>query len=309
VRSDNIVIADFVFRRVRNTYQNAMVTLNGEGIEFRDNLLEYSSAGSGLAIQTRHSHIHDNILRHNGQFGFSVGGGENLVENNLVQGNDLAGYKEWGTGGTKIVGSGNIIRRNRFVDNLGGVGIQLATYNRKATDLAKWQERHANEKHKQWLHRSWEGGVVYAYSNMFFNYIVVQSASEATGPCVFLMGLTNSQKPHCFGNLFDYNFYWNSVTHTPKVHVKNLSEVPNASSEWQTRYGMDTHAFGGFTQEDYRQPAFGAEYPYKPTASFVGIGKGRATKDLSWNATVDYLDSPLVAERKPSMGHIESIRR
>ena len=125
VRSDNVVIDGFVFRRVMNTYQNAMVTLNGEAIEFRNNLVEYSSAGSGLAIQTHRAHIHANSFWNNGQFGFAVGGSENLIENNLVQGNDLAGYKEWGTGGTKIVGNSNIIRRNRFIDNLGGVAIWL----------------------------------------------------------------------------------------------------------------------------------------------------------------------------------------
>jgi len=297
-RTDHIVIEGFVFRRARNTYQNAMVTLNGEGIEFRDNLLEYSSAGSGLAIQTKRSHIHDNIFRHNGQFGFSVGGWENVIENNLVEGNDLAGYKEWGTGGTKIVGNGNIIRRNRFIGNLGGVaiwldcgpcnsviehnvvsgnygegiraeisfhsyigynvventkecvpvmfgktqkphcigisvqnsaeirvvnnqlkdnrgiGIQLATYNRKATDLPKWQEHYDDAPHREWLRRSWDAGVIYAYSNLFLSNVVVQTTAETTGPGVHLMGLTNGQKPHCFGNQFDYNFYSNSVTHT-----------------------------------------------------------------------------------------------
>ena len=390
VRGDHMVIDGFVFRRVRNTYQSARATLNGEGIEFRNNVLEYSSAGSGLAIQTKQSHIHDNIFRHNGQFGFSVGGGDNLIENNLVEGNDLAGYKEWGTGGTKIVGNANIIRRNRFIGNLGGVaiwldcgpvdnvieynyvsgnygegiraeisfhsyigfniventqecvpvmygktqrphcigisvqnsaeiwvvnnflkdnrgvGIQLATYNRKATDLPKWQERRGDEKQKQWLHSSWDGGFVYAYSNMFFNNVVVQSTAEATGPCVFLMGLTNGQKTHCFGNLFDCNFYWNSVTHAPKVQVRNSFEVPNKKSEWQTRLGMDAHAIGGFAPADYAQPAFAADYPYKPTVSFAGIGKGRELKDLPWRAEVDYLQNHLGAGRKPSMGHIES---
>ena len=48
-----------------------------------------------------------------------------MIENNVVEGNDLAGYKEWATGGTKIVGNGNVIRRNRFIDNLGGVAIWL----------------------------------------------------------------------------------------------------------------------------------------------------------------------------------------
>jgi len=388
-RADNVVIEGFVFRRVRNTYQNAMVTLNGEGIEFRNNLLEYSSAGSGLAIQTKHSRIHDNVFRHNGQFGFSVGGTENLIENNLVEGNDLAGYKEWGTGGTKIVGNGNIIRRNRFVGNLGGVaiwldsgpcnsvieynhvsgnfgegiraeisfhsliayniventqecvpimfgktqrphcigisvqnsaeicvvnnflkdnrgvGIQLATYNRKAADLSKWQEHYDDARHRRWLHRSWDAGVVYAYSNMFFNNVVIQTTAEAAGPCVFLMGLTNAQKPHCFGNQFDCNFYWNSVTHAPKVQVKNSFEVPNGKSEWQTHLGMDVHALGGFSPEHYRNTAFSADYPYKPTTSFIGIGKGKAVNDLSWHVTTDYLGSQMAAERKPSMGHIE----
>ena len=393
VRSDHVVINGFVFRRVRNTYQNAMITLHGEDVGFCNNLLEYSSAGSGLAIQTKLSHIHDNIFRHNGQFGFSVGGGDNLIENNLVEGNDLAGYKEWGSGGTKIVGNANIIRRNRFIGNLGGVaiwldcgpadnvieynlvsgnygegiraeisfhsyigfnivedtrecvpvmygktqrphcigisvqnsseiwivnnflkdnrgiGIQLANYNRKATDLPRWQERRGNEKQNQWLHRSWEGGFIYACSNMFFNNVVVQSTAEATGPCVYLMGLSNGQKPHCFGNLFDCNFYWNPVTRAPKVQVRNSFEVPDGKSEWQTRLGMDMHSIVGVSPTDYAQPAFAAGYPYKPIASFAGIGRGRELKDLPWRVEVDYLKNPLGNGRKSSMGHIESAEK
>lgn len=301
VRADHVVIEGFVFRRAQNTYQNAMVTLQGEGIEFRDNLLEYSSAGSGLAIQTRRSHIHGNIFRHNGQFGFAVGGTDNRIENNLVEGNDLAGYKEWGTGGTKIVGNGNILRRNRFVGNLGGVAIwldcgpcnsiiesnyvagnfgegiraeisfhsliahntientqecvpfmfgklqqphcigisvqnsaetrvvhnllkdnrgvdiQLATYNRKATDLPPWQERYEDARHRDWLRRSWEAGVIYAYSNLFLSNVVLKTTAEAAPPRFALMGLTNGQKPHCFGNLFDANIYSNLITQTTGV--------------------------------------------------------------------------------------------
>jgi len=389
VPADHVRVDGFVFRRARNTYQNAMVTLRGESIEFCNNLLEYSSAGSGLAILTQRSHYHDNIFRHNGQFGFAVGGGENLIENNVVQGNDLAGYKAWGTGGTKIVGDGNIIRRNRFIDNLGGVaiwldcgpannviqhnyvsgnygegiraeisfhsyigyniventrecaammfgktarphcigisvqnsaeicvvnnflkdnrgvGMQLSTYNRPATDLPKWRERRADEKHRHWLHRSWEGGFVYAYGNLFFNNAVVQSTPEATGPCVFLMGLANGQKPHCFGNQFDYNFYWNSVTHAPQVRLRNIGEIPDGKSRWQTLYGMDQHALGGFSAKDYAQPVFAAEYPYHPTAFFAGIGKGQDLKELPWQAKLDYVGSPLGAGHKRSMGHIE----
>lgn len=390
VRGDNLVIDGFVFRRVRNTYQNAMVTLRGDGIEFRNNLLEYSSAGSGLAIQTKRSHFHDNIFRHNGQFGFSMGGGSNLVENNLVQGNDLAGYKEWGTGGTKVVGNSNILRRNRFIGNLGGVaiwldcgptdnvieyncvsgnygegiraeisfhsyigyniventksctstmfgrtqthcigisvqnsaeicvvnnlvrdndgvGIQLATYNRPGDDLAKWQERNKNESQRQWLRRSWADKVVYAYSNLFFNNAVIQGPAEGTNACVYVMGLLNHQKPHCYGNQFDYNFYWNSATHAPKVRFKNSWEIPNGKSEWQTRYGMDTHALGGFSLDDYRQRPFAAEYPYKPAATFGGIGKGKNLKDLPWPIKRDYLGELLDVLRKPSMGHIEAV--
>ena len=388
VRADHVVIDGLVFRRARNTYQQAMVTLHGEGVEFRHNLLEYSSAGSGLAIQTHGAQVHDNTFRHNGQFGFSLGGGGNVIENNLVQGNDLAGYKEWGTGGTKIVGSGNQIRRNRFIDNLGGVaiwldcgpannvieynyvsgnygegiraeisyhsliaynivehtkpctstmfgrtqthcvgisvqnsaetcvvhnflkdnygvGIQLATYNRKAADLSKWQERRADAPQKAWLRRSWADGFVYAYSNLFFNNVVVQNTPETAGACVFQMGLFNGQKPHCYGNQFDCNFYWNSVTHAPQVQAKNVTEVPDGKSAWQTRYGMDVHALGGFTPEAYRQPAFGADYPYPPAATFAGLGKGRDLKDLPWPLNTDYVGNKLSAGHPPSIGHIE----
>jgi len=42
-------------------------------VTLRDNLLEYSSAGSGLAVRTKRSHIHDNVFRHNGAYGFSRG--------------------------------------------------------------------------------------------------------------------------------------------------------------------------------------------------------------------------------------------
>lgn len=389
VRADHVVIDGFVFRRVRNTYQNAMVTLNGEGIEFRDNLLEYSSAGSGLGIQTKHSHIHDNIFRSNGQFGFATGGSDNLIENNLVQGNDLAGYKEWGTGGTKIVGNGNTIRRNRFIGNLGGVaiwlddgpcnnvieynyvsgnygegiraeisfhsyigfnlvegtrpctstmfgrtqthcigisvqnsaetcvvhnflkdnlgvGLQLSTYMREAANLSKWQVNYADAPHQKWLRQSWDGKLVYAYSNLFFNNVVVQNTTGETNACVFLMGLLNGQRPHCFGNQFDYNFYWNPVTHAPKIHVKKSFEVPNGRSEWQTLYGMDTHALGGFSPEDYAHPAFGDEPPYQPTVYFAGTGRGKdLTALLPWRRDIDYLGKPAANPRKPSMGHIQ----
>ena len=117
---------------------------------------------------------------------------------------------------------------------------------------------------------------------------------------------TQSGKPHCFGNQFDYNFYWNSVTHAPKVQVKNLIEVPNGRSEWQTRYGMDAHALGGFSPEDYAHPAFSAEPPYKPTVSFAGTGRGKDLQGLfPWHSDVDYLGKPLGDPRKPNMGHIQ----
>ena len=388
-RVENVVIDGFVFRRARNTYQMAMVAIQGEAIGFRNNLVEYSSAGSGLAIQCRHSRIHDNTFRANGQFGFAGGGSDNLIENNLVAGNDLAGYKEWGSGGTKIVGNGNILRRNRFIGNLGGVaiwidcgpcntiieynyvsgnygegiraeiafhstigyniventqpctftmfgrsrtasaagiavqnsaeavvrnnfvkdnrgpGILLTAYNRKAEDLPKWQQNYADEKHKEWLRRSWESGVIYANDNQIYNNAIVQTVAEAREACAWLKGLVNGKSPQCYGNRFDYNFYWNAVTHEPKVKIMNLEEVPSGKSEWQTRYGMDAHALGGFTAGDYRQPAFGAEYPYKPTAAFAGIGKGEDLKGLAWRVESDYLGAPLGAGRPPSMGHIE----
>jgi hypothetical protein len=392
VRANNVVIDGFIFRRVRNTYQKSMVTLHGEAIEFRNNLLEYSSAGTGLGIAARHSHIHDNVLRANGQYGFSLGGSENIIEDNLVAGNDLAGYKEWATGGTKIVGNANIIRRNRFLDNLGGVaiwldcwpcnniiqynyvsgnygegiraeicfhnyigyniventrpctstmfgrtqthcigisvqnsaetcvvnnflkdnrgaGIQLSTYNRRAADAGEWRRYRYDQRQEQWLRQSADSKVVYAYNNLFFNNVILQSTAEATGPCVYLMGLLNNDKPHCFGNQFDYNFYCNSLTHAPKVQIKNLLEVPDGTSQWQTHYGMDAHALGGFSPEDYRQPAFDAEYPYNPTSAFAGIGKGKDLNGLPWHAEADYLGSRLPTNGKPGMGHIENVGR
>ncbi|MCX7007579.1 MAG: right-handed parallel beta-helix repeat-containing protein [Kiritimatiellaeota bacterium] len=386
-RADGLVVDGFAFRRARNTYQKAAVTLHGEGIEFLNNLIEYSSAGSGLAIQTKRARVHDNILRHNGQFGFSMGGSGNVVENNLVDGNDLAGYKEWGTGGTKIVGSDNIVRRNRFIGNLGGVAIwldcgptgnriesnflsgnygegiraeisfhsliafniiedtrecvpvmfgkvqrphcigisvqnsaeicvvnnllkdnrgaaiSLATYNRKAADLAQWQ--HHDERQMQWLRESRALGLVCAYSNQFFNNVVLQTTPEAAGPCVSIMGMLNEPKPHCYGNQFDYNFYWNSVTHAPKVQMRNRAEVPDGKSEWQTRHGMDQHARGGFTAAAYAQPVFGAEPPYKPTAYFAGLAAGRGLQDLAWRVESDYLGHPLNNVRPPLMGPIQ----
>lgn len=392
VWGDNVSIDGFVFRRVRNTYQNATVTIGGEAIDFRNNLLEYSSAGSGLAIRTKRSHIHGNTFRSNGQFGFSLGGSDNLIENNLVQGNDLAGYKEWGTGGTKIVGNGNTIRRNRFINNLGGVaiwldsgpcnnvveynyvsgnfgegiraeisfhsyigyniventkpctstmfgktlthcigisvqnsaetcvvnnlvkdnlgvGIQLFTYNRPGDHLPQWQERYDDEKHRQWLRRSWDSDVVHAYDNVIYNNVVLQTIPDAQDACVCLRGLLNGQRPHCYGNQIDYTFYWNSVTHAPQVRLANVSEVPNGKSQWQRRYGMDAHAIGGFSPEDYRQQPFGTEYPYEPSVSFAGIGQGKDLSSMPWRVEVDYLGNPLNADRKPTMGHIEWIAK
>jgi hypothetical protein len=390
LRGENVVIDGLTFRRARQTYQQAMVVLRGDGIEFRNNLCEYSSAGSGLAVQARRCRVHDNVLRANGQYGLSMGGAQNVVEDNLVEGNDLAHYKEWGTGGTKVVGNANVIRRNRFIGNLGGVaiwldsgpcnnvieynyvcgnygegirseisfhnyigfnvvegtrpctstmfgrtqthcigisvqnssktcvvhnllkdnrgaGIQLATYQRNATDLPQWQERFEDADRRQWLTRSWESGVVLAHDNVFFNNVVLQTTAEsAAGPCVYLFGLTNGQKPHCYGNLFDHNFYWNSVTRAPQVRVRDVTEVPGGRSEWQTRYGMDVHALGGFAAEDYRQAPFAADYPYPPTRTFAGLGKGKDLKGLSWQPETDYAGAPLGGEggRPPSIGHI-----
>jgi hypothetical protein len=207
--------------------------------------------------------------------------------------------------GISVQNSAEICVVHNFLKDNRGVGLQLATYNRKAADLPRWQERRADGPHKQWLQRSWEGGFVCAYSNLFFNNVVIQSTPEAAGACVYLMGLLNGQKPHCYGNQFDYNFYWNSVTHAPQVQVKDLFETPNGRSSWQNRYGMDAHALGGFAPETYRQPAFGADYPYPPTASFAGLGKGRALKDLPWPMRSDYVGNALDADRPPSMGHIE----
>ena len=90
------------------------------------------------------------------------------------------------------------------------------------------------------------------------------------------------------------------------MQVKNSFEVPDGKSEWQTRLGMDVHAIGGFSPADYAQPVFAADYPYKPTTSFAGIGKGRDLKDMPWRVEADYLQHPLSARRKPSVGHIES---
>ena len=70
---------------------------------------------------------------------------------------------------------------------------------------------------------------------------------------------------------------------------------------------MDLHALGGFRRGDYRQPAFETEYPYKPDVSFAGLGGGKNLADLPWHVEVDYLGSPLVAGRKASMGHIETV--
>ncbi len=389
VRSDRAVIEGFVFRRARTTYQQAMVTLSGEAIEFRGNLLEYASAGSGLAIQTKHAHIHDNTLRANGQFGFSLGGTGNVVENNLVTGNDLAGYKEWGTGGTKIVGSNNVIRHNRFIGNLGGVaiwldsgpynnvithnfvsgnygegiraeisfhsliafnlvettqpctstmfgrtqthcigisvqnsaeiwvvnnlvrdnratGIQLYTYRRKGTDLPSWQSRTTDEKHAQWLQRSWADQVVHAYGNRFFNNLVVQDTAEAAGPCLYVRGLLNGDAPHCHGNEVDANFYWNSVTHAPQVQLKDGREMPNGQSDWQTRRGLDGHGRGAFGPAAYLQPIQTATYPYEPTAAFLAANPGRDLSDLPWEIKTDYLDRALPSDRRIVIGHIQS---
>jgi hypothetical protein len=388
VRADNVAIDGLIFRRVRNTYQQSMVTLHGEGIELRNCLLEYSSAGSGLAIQTHQARIHDNTFRHNGQFGFATGGTENLIENNLVSGNDLAGYKDWGTGGTKIVGNGNILRHNRFLDNLGGVaiwldcgpannviqyndvsgnygigilaeisfhnyigynivrntkpctvtmfgrtythcigigvqnsaetcvvnnflkdnldvGIKLSAYNRKAGDLPQWQERHADQRQRHWLQRSWAAQVIYANDNLIANNVVVQDSPQATGDCVALTGQLNGQSPQCYGNQIDYNFYWNTLTHLPKVRFRNVQEVPRGTSQWQTRLGMDTHSLGGFAPQDYRQAAFETDHPYRPTAAFAGIGRGKDLRGLPWPAAVDYLGNSAGAGHKPSVGHIE----
>ncbi|MCX7014960.1 MAG: right-handed parallel beta-helix repeat-containing protein [Candidatus Sumerlaeota bacterium] len=387
-QASDIVVEGFVFRRARNTYQNGMVALRGEAIEFRNCVLEYSSAGSGMSIQSKRAHIHDNVFQSNGQFGFALSGQDNILENNLVTGNDRAGYTEWGTGGTKIVGNGCILRHNRFIGNLGGVAIwldcgpcnnviegnyvsgnygegiraeisfhnyigyniventkecvstmfgktqshnigisvqnsaetivcnnflkdntgvaiQLRAYNRPASDLPQWQLHYADEKHKQWLQRSWDSKVIYANDNLFYNNVIVQAAPEAKDPCIWVRGGFNGDSPQCFGNQIDYNFYWNLATHAPKAQIKDVMEVPDEKSQWRTRYGLDKHALGGFTPDDYLRPAFDEKYPYAPTAAFAGLGKGVVVNGFPGHRETDFLGNPVVAGRPPDMGHIQ----
>ncbi|MCX7012366.1 MAG: right-handed parallel beta-helix repeat-containing protein [Candidatus Sumerlaeota bacterium] len=383
------VLDGFTFRRGQNTYQMGMVGLNGEALEVRNCVFEYSSAGSGMQIGSHGARIHDNTFQSNGEFGFSLGGENNILENNLVTGNDLAGYKEWGTGGTKIVGNGNILRHNRFTGNLGGVAIwldsgpcnnvieynyvsgnygegiraeisyhnyigynivestqecihvefgktqpphnigisvqnsaetvvcnnflkdntgvaiQLYTYNRKATDLPQWQERYPDEKHREWLRKSWDSKVIYANDNMIYNNVIVQTTPEAKDACIWARGILNGEKPHCYGNQIDYNFYWNSVTHAPKARIKDLVEIPDEKSQWRTTYGLDTHGLGGFSPDDYLRPVFGEKYPYAPTAAFAGLGKGKSLGGFPGHQEVDYLGNPADSGRGVSMGHIE----
>ena len=90
------------------------------------------------------------------------------------------------------------------------------------------------------------------------------------------------------------------------MQIKNLTEIPNGKSQWQTRYGMDTHALGGFSPENYRRPALGEEYSYAaPTAAFAGVGKGKAVNGFRGHVEVDYLGNPATAGREPGMGHIQ----
>jgi parallel beta-helix repeat protein len=392
VRANNLRVDGFRFRRGRNTYQSALVILHGEAIEFRNCIFEDSSAGSGMNIQASHCRIHDNIFRANGQFGFALSGTGNVLEDNLVTGNDRAGYKEWGTGGTKIVGSGCIVRRNRFIENLGGVaiwldsgpcnnviernyvsgnygegiraeisfhnyigyniventrectstmfgrtqthnigismqnsaetvvcnnflrnnrgvGIEVFTYRRKGADLPEWQLHHPDEKHRQWLRRSWDGGLVYANDNLVSHNVVVQTIEEAGDACIWLRGILNGDSPHCYGNQIDSNFYWNSVTQSPRVRIKDLSEVPDGTSQWQTRYGMDVHARGGFSPADYRRPAFTEDYPYAPTAALTGIGQDSAVNGFPGHVAIDYLGNPLAERDSIGIGHIQFLRK
>lgn len=380
--SAGVLIDGLTFRRARDTYQGSMVTLRGEGHEIRNCLFEYSSAGSGLGVQSRRCRIHDCTFRANGQFGFTLAGVENILENNLVEGNDLAGYKEWGTGGTKIVGNGCIVRHNRFIGNLGGVaiwldcgpcdnviegnyvsgnfgegirseisfhnyigyniveltrectstmfgktqthcigisvqnsaetivcnnflkdnggpGIQLFAYNRKASDLPAWQRY--NKRQIDWLKRSHDSGIIYANDNKIFNNVIVQSVPQSADACIWWRGPLNGENPHNFGNEVDCNFYWNSVTHAPKVKIKNLAEVPGAGSQWRTQYGLDAHGGGGFAPADYARPAFGAQYPYLPAAGFPGLGQGKPLGAFPGHQAVDFLGHPA----GPGVGHIQ----
>ena len=113
------------------------------------------------------------------------------------------------------------------------------------------------------------------------------------------------EAPHCHGNQIDYNFYWNSFTQAPQVEIRNTRIVPDDRSAWRTRYGMDEHGRGGFSPEAYRQEIFRAAYPYEPTGEFLASNPGRALPDLPWPLRADFLGSPLPADHRIMIGHIQ----
>jgi hypothetical protein len=207
--------------------------------------------------------------------------------------------------GISVQNSAQTLVVNNFLkDNL-GLGIQLATYNRKGDDLPQWQGKYdANQK--AWLQKSWDAKVIYANDNYIYNNVIVQSTPESADVCLSVMGVFNGQSPQCFGDDIDYNFYWNSVTHAPKVKMANQTEVPDARSQWRTHWGLDNHSLGGFSPQDYHQSMFAAESPYTPMAAFVALAKGHPINDFPGHEDVDYLGKPTNSSRAPTLGHIQS---
>jgi hypothetical protein len=231
--------------------------------------------------------------------------GYNIVENTRECTSTMFGRTTTHNIGISVQNSAETLVCNNFLRNNRGVGIEVFTYRRKGTDLPEWQEHYADEKHREWLRRSWESGVVHSHDNLVSHNVVVQTIAEAGDACVWLRGLLNGESPHCYGNQIDGNFYWNSVTQSPRVRIKALSEVPDGQSQWQTRYGMDVHARGGFAPEDYRRPAFAEEYPYGPTAALAGIGQGNAVTSFPGHVEIDYVGNPVVPGGGRGIGHIQ----
>jgi hypothetical protein len=231
----------------------------------------------------------------------------NIVEGTLPCTSTMFGRTTTHCIGISVQNSSETWVVNNFVKDNRGPGIQLFTYRRKDTDLPAWQINFPDERHREWLNRARAEHVVPAYDNRFFNNVVVQDTADAAGPGVAVLGLLNGEASHCHGNEVDYTFYWNSVTRAPKVQLRNAQYVPDGASEWRTRYGIDTHARGGFRAEDYRETAFDAAYPYLPTAAFVEANAGRALTDMPWTIEGDFLGQPVNREH-PTIGHIQAAR-
>jgi len=251
----------------------------------------------------------------------------NYIGYNIVENTQPCPYTDHGKThlspgiGISVQNSAETVVCNNFLKDNRGVDIQLFNYNRAEKNLPKWTYDYPDEKHRDWLNRIATSGVVYANDNLIFNNVIVQTTPQTSHACIWFRGGFDGKYASSTGNQIDYNFYWNTVTHAPTVQMGSVTkgfnasevpagtDVPSGNSQWQTKWGMDKHALGGFSPNDYAKTPFASDVPYAPSAVFAGLGKGNAMSHFVFaghDADVDYAGNAVPAGAPISMGHFQN---